>query len=473
MTLYESKDKDWCVVETVQGNIGLAPSNYVEKTTETSTQQTAAAPTAPIAPIAPVSAPSELDVALSWPVHEYDLKKKRKTKSKGNLLVGNGLLCFGSETDKSSPVRQFPISQIKQTDIDSKVVHIIMDKETLAFQLASQSEAKAVVAKIDASQKAHQPAVNKPPAVDKPLPPLSPTKESKWAVALYAFKPDVDEETYLEEHERVLVTDYDNADWWAVEHKDGTTGIVPANYIQFQEDYEASLKIEEEKKRKLREEEEQRLKDEEENHKKLEEQRKQEEEETRIKQEQEDRLRKEEEARKKLEEEERIKQEEENRKRLEEEAKKKQEEEERKQREEELARKKQEEEERKKREEEERKRREEEELAKKRQEEERLKQEEEARKQREIDERHKEEERQRELAELKRIKEIEQKEKERQTEAERRRRLQDEAIQNELRNKRSSLNSPVVNSPRRSEIPAPPPPVVVPQAHLDSSSKYI
>lgn len=46
-----------------------------------------------------------------------------------------------------------------------------------------------------------------------------------------------------------MVIEYDNKDWWKIEHKDGKSGVVPANYIKFQDEYEAELKAEEDLKR--------------------------------------------------------------------------------------------------------------------------------------------------------------------------------------------------------------------------------
>ncbi|KAI7898270.1 uncharacterized protein BX663DRAFT_556069 [Cokeromyces recurvatus] len=113
--------------------------------------------------------------------------------------------------------------------------------------------------------------------------------KGKWAIALYAFKPEGDEETYLEEGEHVIVTNQENKDWWTVEHKDGTHGIVPAVYIRFEDEQEEKRKnelaakieaeakekekqrIELERRRKEQEEHEKQLKEEHERQKRLEE----------------------------------------------------------------------------------------------------------------------------------------------------------------------------------------------------------
>lgn len=234
------------------------------------------------------------DEAQSWSVHEYDAEKKKKKKSKGNLLVGNGMLCYGSETDKASPVRQFSINDIKHHAQDGKNVHIeVADTANtiLDFQTSSKSEAKAIAAKIDSSKSVasateataphHVPATTPPapsldnhydedeesenefdhPAVpepdEEPAAPIKPACEERWAIVLYDFNAEGPEELTVKENEQVLVTDYVSSDeWWNIEHQDGRKGIVPASYVQFQEDYEASLAAEDENRRKQEEESE-------------------------------------------------------------------------------------------------------------------------------------------------------------------------------------------------------------------------
>lgn len=71
--------------------------------------------------------------------------------------------------------------------------------------------------------------------------------EPKWAIALFTFQPQSKDETSLEDNEQVLVIDYMTKDWWTIEHKDGKSGIVPANYLKFQDEYEAELKAEQER----------------------------------------------------------------------------------------------------------------------------------------------------------------------------------------------------------------------------------
>ncbi|KAG1499753.1 hypothetical protein G6F47_001851 [Rhizopus delemar] len=68
------------------------------------------------------------------------------------------------------------------------------------------------------------------------------THQPKWAIALYQFDPQDKEETYLKEHEHVLVTDYtSDADWWTIEHTDGVSGIIPATYVKFRDEHGIEL----------------------------------------------------------------------------------------------------------------------------------------------------------------------------------------------------------------------------------------
>ncbi|CEP18823.1 hypothetical protein [Parasitella parasitica] len=272
LTLYENDDTDWFVVEKANGEIGLAPSNYVDQQEQQVVSTLSlSAPTPPSPPSAQQTAPSTIlnrsDSALSWPVYEYDVIKKR-TKAKGNLLVGNGMFCYGSETDKSSPVRQFQVNQVVNASIDGKNVHIEMndtEHTVFDFETASQSEAKGILSKIESSKTASIAAVGMDlplttNTASDPVPALvatspAPPCEPRWAIALFAFKPETDEETHLQEHEQVLITDYvTSSDWWTIEHKDGTAGIVPANYVKFQDEYEADLRAEEAEEEKRRSE---------------------------------------------------------------------------------------------------------------------------------------------------------------------------------------------------------------------------
>lgn len=164
-TLYEKDDPDWFIIEKANGDIGLAPSNYVEETSATpETKKVDSTPTTQTKAVAPV-APA---------------------------LVA-----------ATAPVTATPATPSKE-----------------------------------------------------------PVCEAKWAIALYTFSPESAEETHLDDLEQVLVTDHvSSEEWWTIEHKDGTSGIVPASYVKFQDEYEADLRKEneEEEKKKAVEKEKQEL----------------------------------------------------------------------------------------------------------------------------------------------------------------------------------------------------------------------
>ncbi|CAO3649145.1 unnamed protein product [Cunninghamella echinulata] len=208
------------------------------------------------------------DEAKSWSVHEYDVVKKKKKKGKGNLLVGNAMLCYGSETDKISPVQQYPILDVDKYLFDGKNLHIEIggtNPATLDLQASSKSEAKAIVVKITDSRNTAQIAGTHVNTSSSPisfnnnnnsvvhnsntLPSSELTtssnninitetsNEPRWAITLYSFDAEGGEEISIEENQQVLVTDYDRDDgWWRIETVDGKSGIIPTSYIQFYDD---------------------------------------------------------------------------------------------------------------------------------------------------------------------------------------------------------------------------------------------
>ncbi|KAG2221532.1 hypothetical protein INT45_004526 [Circinella minor] len=332
MFVLERDDPDWLLVRlTDNGQIGLAPSNYVETISdnnnravppssaaalETMEEQqpyeeeeqhyeqpevavpaavpipAAAVPTpstrsvpqgvyTPSSTVTPVVShttgsriePSPEDEAQSWTVHEYDPVKKKKKKSKGNLLVGTGMLCYGSETDKTLPVQQYPILDVTKYLFDGKTLHIEVSGDrspaVLDLQASSKSEAKAILVKITDSRniaqvaattrvnaqteqqeeveeqqppvmparpgqqqqyqsEQHTPRELEPPAVEEPA------CEPKWGYIQYAFEAEAGEELTVDENEQVLVIDYTRTDgWWRVEKTNGKQGLVPETYVEF------------------------------------------------------------------------------------------------------------------------------------------------------------------------------------------------------------------------------------------------
>ncbi|KAG2175025.1 hypothetical protein INT43_006087, partial [Umbelopsis isabellina] len=286
MVLYDKDDPDWYLAATEEVTHNNDQAVVGEDETQPSVSVFSALSNATGKP-----KPKLInDEAQSWPVHEYDVEKKKKKKSKGNLLVGNGMLCYGSETDKASPVRQFPAKDIVNYSQDSKIVHIEIagaKSATLDFQASSKSEAKAILAKIRSSKQASTAFESATAAAAKPLPtslpqhapqeeqvyedayeeqpqeeepqyaeqPEEPPCEPRWAIVLYSFDAQGEDEISVNEEDQVLITDYVTSDeWWKVEYEDGRAGVIPASYVQFQEDYEAALQAEEEQQQREQEE---------------------------------------------------------------------------------------------------------------------------------------------------------------------------------------------------------------------------
>ncbi|CAO3638462.1 unnamed protein product [Cunninghamella blakesleeana] len=292
--LIEQDNPNWYLVKQDNGEIGLVPSNYVQHindNTAASTVETQASPaptniipTQNIKPVAPPlppittttaataspqtptiiktptyvvkNTPKEEDEAQSWSVHEYDVEKKKKKKGKGNLLVGNAMLCYGSETDKISPVQQYPILDVNKYLFDGKNLHIEIggnNPSILDLQASSKSEAKAIVVKITDSRNLAQVAgthintssssssspssgLNNNNSNNNNVAAPSSSKEPKWAISLYSFVAEGGEEISVDENQQILVIDDERDDgWWRIETEDGKSGIIPTSYVQFYE----------------------------------------------------------------------------------------------------------------------------------------------------------------------------------------------------------------------------------------------
>ncbi|KAF7724531.1 cytoskeletal protein binding protein [Apophysomyces ossiformis] len=278
MDLLERDDPDWYLVKLKNGLIGLVPSNYVQSFEPTANaEQQQAHPV--VEPSVPPPARETVDNrasptvteddAQSWTVHEYDQAKKKKKKGKGNILIGNGMICYGSETDKALPVQQYPILDVSKYLFDGKNLHIeISGTKSAVFDLqaSSKSEAKAILVKITDSRKVAQAAAtrvnphsnqaterteaytsesngsNEPIQTEPSIPAEEEaTVQPKWAIILYSFDAESDEELTVHENEQVMVLNSARADgWWQVENINGQSGIVPSSYVQFHEDYNTS-----------------------------------------------------------------------------------------------------------------------------------------------------------------------------------------------------------------------------------------
>lgn len=184
------------------------------------------------------------------------------------MYIGNGMLCYGSETDKSLPVQQYPILDVTKYLFDGKNLHIEVEgnkQAVLDLQASSKSEAKAILVKISDSTRIAQqsathltqqqkqmaapatpimigaPAVSAPPPAVIQYQPEEEEEESncvpKWGISIYSFTAEGGDELSVEENEQIYVLDYERTDgWWRIQKVDGETGLVPSSYVQFDDD---------------------------------------------------------------------------------------------------------------------------------------------------------------------------------------------------------------------------------------------
>lgn len=206
------------------------------------------------------------DIMATWSVSEIDKKGRKK---KGKLGIANGFVFFASESDKT-PVRQWPSTSVTVTHTD-KPKHVIMDvggpsRESLHFSAGSKDVAEDIVAKLGSSRVAtdsvadaaeepsHAPLPTERKAVkvkksvnfssgpvevigstddDVEIPPSG----EVIGVVLYDFVADGDDELAVTDGEHVVVLDRESsADWWRVRNQRGHEGVVPALYVQVNED---------------------------------------------------------------------------------------------------------------------------------------------------------------------------------------------------------------------------------------------
>ncbi|KAI1306540.1 cytoskeletal protein binding protein [Mortierella claussenii] len=229
-------------------------------------------------PTVTTAVPAEKDDLKFWSVNEVDKKKKKK---KGSLGVGNLTIFFGSEEDKS-PVRQWSIKDVEKVRQEKKHVYLELGGSSPAsfdFQAASKQEAEAIFNKIQESKQksriSHPTAaasVSAPSVRDsvvststyqtaqgspslssasatyhqpEPVPEDSdyeqeqqyiepePLCEGRWAIAMYDFQAEAEEELSIRENDELWVTDYvSSEEWWKVQLGD-QVGIVPASYVRF------------------------------------------------------------------------------------------------------------------------------------------------------------------------------------------------------------------------------------------------
>ncbi|KAF9358710.1 cytoskeletal protein binding protein [Mortierella sp. NVP85] len=170
LTLYERDDPDWFLVGN-GSQVGFVPRNYVEvssggkvhpqdhQASDERQEGHAEDPadgdqreelTQPRTNSRTIKAHGDMDSTKIWPVEEID----KKNKKKGRLGIGNGIVVFGSEVDKS-PVRYWLIKDV--INVIHEKSHVCLDiggasPSSLDFKAASRQEAVAISNKIQKSR---------------------------------------------------------------------------------------------------------------------------------------------------------------------------------------------------------------------------------------------------------------------------------------------------------------------------------
>lgn len=155
-------------------------------------------------------------------------------------------------------MQKWQTSDVVNASID-KPKHVLIEiggptPTSLHFHAGSKDNAEEILDKVNSSKaiatggstSRSEPA--KPPLANKPsvhfseespviIPPESHTEEEEeydgeFAVALYAFKADGEDELTIAEGEQLLVLERDGDEWWKCRNAHGVEGVVPAQYIE-------------------------------------------------------------------------------------------------------------------------------------------------------------------------------------------------------------------------------------------------
>ncbi|KAK8843340.1 hypothetical protein IAR55_006996 [Kwoniella newhampshirensis] len=267
-----SIEEEWLLVR-VDGsddtNLGFVPRNYCEPMDSTAEVEVADAADAAAEVEAQRQAEKERELAEkqrqlklkdkveTWSISELDGKKKKK----GTLGVGNAAVFFASDTDKSAPVKQYPITDltsVAQTSSKILSLSIATLDDPLQFHCGGSDTAKAILSKLESSKAAAGEALqllnesqngatsSGDERDEEPVPTrtastpaaqprgvrFAPPPSSQTATAQYDFDADGDDELTVKDGEIVTVLDKENDEWWLVKNSRGKEGVVPAAYVQ-------------------------------------------------------------------------------------------------------------------------------------------------------------------------------------------------------------------------------------------------
>ncbi|KAF8627174.1 hypothetical protein AX15_004492 [Amanita polypyramis BW_CC] len=292
LLVYET-DQDWLLVQSRKedSKAGYVPGNYVEATTEEEITSTPAVdvpssrpPSVYVDPADRVasskaSQPSG-DPIKTWSVTDIDKKGKKK---KGTLGIGNGAIFFASESDKT-PVQKWQTSDVQDVVLEkSKLIRIDVggtNPTSLHYNAGSKENAEAIQDKIllskslSSTRVSHDLAIDsEPPAYPPPAatsarkvgkkasvhfsqsdPVIIPPREDEedgedeeddlhgndgekeqkreYAVVLYDFTADGEDELTVKGGEELVVLEKDGDEWWKCRNMRGEEGVVPASYIE-------------------------------------------------------------------------------------------------------------------------------------------------------------------------------------------------------------------------------------------------
>ncbi|WWD21143.1 hypothetical protein CI109_105624 [Kwoniella shandongensis] len=266
-------EEEWLLVQ-VDGssdtNLGFVPRNYCEPLDSSAEVEVADAADAAAEVEAQRHAEREKEIAEkqrqlklkdkveTWSISELDGKKKKK----GTLGVGNAAVFFASDTDKSAPVKQYPITaltSVAQTSSKTLSLSFSTLREPLQFHCGGSDTTKAILAKLESSKAAAGEALellsesqagaasSGDEREDEPAPVaatsapaaqprgvrFAPSPSSQpTATVQYDFDADGDDELTVKDGEIVTVLDKENDEWWLVKNSRGKEGVVPAAYVQ-------------------------------------------------------------------------------------------------------------------------------------------------------------------------------------------------------------------------------------------------
>ncbi|WRT69028.1 uncharacterized protein IL334_006011 [Kwoniella shivajii] len=273
LLVYSAED-DWLLVrvEGADARLGFVPRNYCEPLD--STHEVEVADAADTAAEIEATRQAEKDKEIAEKQRQLKLKDKVETwsiselegkkKKKGTLGVGNAAVFFASDTDKSAPVKQYPITDlttVSQPSSKTLTLSFATLGQPLQFHCGGSDTTKAILAKLESSKAAAGEAlelINEArsggySSAEEDLPPpirIVPASSSPatteprgvrfapepaasaTATVQYDFDADGDDELTVQDGEIVTVLDKENDEWWLVRNARGKEGVVPAAYVQ-------------------------------------------------------------------------------------------------------------------------------------------------------------------------------------------------------------------------------------------------